>query len=106
MLSLDTALLVGVLTNEAETERMQHWLGQQQADDLAISDWGATEFSAARSIKLRTGQIEASHRADALATITPLATDNFTAVPGSRWRLRTARPFVWQAVLDWPTGDA
>ena len=65
MLYLDTSLLVSALTNEAETERMQGWLGQQQADDLAISDWVQTEFSSALSIKLRAGQIGAAHRAAA-----------------------------------------
>ena len=106
MLYLDTSLLVAVLTNEAETERMQHWLGQQQADDLAISDWVATEFSSAPSIKLRTGQIEASHRADALATFTRLATDSFTVVPVSRSQFRTAARFVEQHVLGLRAGDA
>ena len=64
MLYLDTSLLVAVLTNEAETERMQYWLGDQGADDLAITDWVATEFSSAFSIKLRIEQIEAAHRAE------------------------------------------
>ncbi len=84
MLYLDTSLLVAVLTNEAETERMQHWLGQQPVDDLAVSDWVATEFSSALSIKLRTGQIGAAHRADALATFARLAVDSFTVAPVSR----------------------
>jgi hypothetical protein len=53
------------LTNETETQRMQSWLGQQDVDELAISDWVATEFSSALSIKLRTGLIRAAHRADA-----------------------------------------
>ena len=44
---LDTSLLVAALTTEAETERMQHWLGQQPADELTISDWVVTEFSSA-----------------------------------------------------------
>jgi uncharacterized protein len=105
MLYLDTSLLVAALTNEAETERMQRWLGQQRADDLAISDWVATEFSSALSIKLRTGQIEASHRADALATFTRLATDSFTVVPVSRLQFRIAARFVEQHVLGLRAGD-
>jgi uncharacterized protein len=67
MLYLDTSLLVAALTNEPETGRMQTWLGQQPLEDLAISDWVATEFSSALSIKLRSGQIGADDRAEALA---------------------------------------
>jgi predicted nucleic acid-binding protein len=106
MLYLDTSLLVAALTNEAETERVQRWLGQQPADDLAISDWVATEFSSALSNKLRTGQIEASHRADAPATFTRLATDSFAVVPVSRLQFRTAARFVEQHVLGLRAGDA
>jgi predicted nucleic acid-binding protein len=65
-LYLDTSLLVAALTNETETRRMQAWLGEQEPSDLAISDWVITEFSAALSMKLRSGQIEVIHRADAL----------------------------------------
>jgi uncharacterized protein with PIN domain len=72
---LDTSLLVAALTNETETRRMQAWLGEQEPSDLAISDW-VTEFSAA--LKLRIGQIEAIHRADALAMFTRLSVDSFT----------------------------
>ena len=66
----------------------------------------ATEFSSALSIKLRTGQIEARHRADALATFTRLAADSFTVVPVSRLQFRTAVRFVEQHVLGLRAGDA
>jgi predicted nucleic acid-binding protein len=106
MLYLDTSLLVAALTNEPETGRMQTWLGQQPLEDLAISDWVATEFSSALSIKLRSGQIGADDRAEALATFTRLATDSLTIVPVSRLQFRTAARFADQHRLGLRAGDA
>ncbi len=106
MLYLDTSLLVAALTNEAETGRMQTWLGEQQADSLAISDWVATEFSSALSIKLRAGHIEIASRADALAMFTRLTVDSFTVIPVSRSQFRTAARFADQYSLGLRAGDA
>jgi predicted nucleic acid-binding protein len=107
MLYLDTSLLVAVLTNGAETERMQHWLEQQPVDDLALSDWVATEFSSALSIKLRTGQIGAAHRADALATShgSPrTALPSFRSRGCSFGRLRDSRTNIrWACALEVPS---
>jgi hypothetical protein len=106
MLYLDTSLLVAILTNEAETGRMQSWLGQQPPEDLAISDWVATEFSSALSIKLRTGQIGVADRAEALAMLARLAIDSFTVVPVSRLQFRLAARFADQYALGFRAGDA
>jgi uncharacterized protein len=106
MLYLDTSLLVAALTNEAETERVQHWLGRQPEDNLAISDWVAAEFSSALSIKPRTGQIRIADRADALATFTRLATDSFTAMPVARLDFRTAVRIADQHAMGLRAGDA
>lgn len=106
MLYLDTSLLVAVLTNEAETERLQCWLGQQPIKDLAVSDWVATEFSSALSIKLRTGQIRIVDRAEALSAFTRLVTDSFTAIPVSKLAFRTAARFADQHAIGLRAGDA
>jgi uncharacterized protein len=86
--------------------QMQGWLGEQDPDDLVISDWVATEFSAALSIKLRTGRIEPRHRADALTMFSRRCNDNVTVMPVSRAQFRIAARFVDQYALGLRDGDA
>jgi uncharacterized protein len=105
-LYLDTSLLVAALTNETETGRMQAWLGEQEPSGLAISDWVITEFSAAFSMKLRSGQIEAIHRAGALAMFTRLSVDSLTILLVSGLQFRTAARFADQHMLGLRAGDA
>ncbi|MBU6397096.1 MAG: type II toxin-antitoxin system VapC family toxin [Rhodospirillales bacterium] len=105
-LYLDTSLLVAALTNEAETARMQAWLAAQVPEELMISDWVVTEFSSALSIKLRTGQLQPAHRADALAMFTHLTTESFTLLPISGQQFRTAARYADQYTLGLRAGDA
>lgn len=105
-LYLDTSLLVAALTKEAETSRMQAWLGKQEAGNLAISDWVTTEFSSALSMKLRARHIQAVHRADALAMFTRLVADSLTILPVSGFQFRTAALFADQHALGLRAGDA
>jgi predicted nucleic acid-binding protein len=106
MLYLDTSLLVAALTNEAETPRLQRWLGEQPAGDLAISDWVTTDFSAALSIKRRTGQIRADDRDEAAAVFARLAKDSFTVMLISRLHFQTAARFAERDSLALRAGDA
>ena len=103
---LDTSVLVAATANEANTGRIQAWLGAQAPEALAISDWVTTEFSAAFSIKLRTGQVDAAQRAEALAMFARLSGESLTVLPVSRLHLRTAARFADQHALGLRAGDA
>src|SRR5205085_8432340 len=79
--------------NGPETARMQGWPGQQPGGQLVISDWVATEFSSALSVKLRTRQIGPVHRADAMAMLTRLATESLiNSGPGVAVAVPQPRP--------------
>jgi uncharacterized protein len=105
-LYVDTSVLVAALTNESETARMQNWLAAQAQGELVVSEWVATEFSAALSIKLRMGQIETAHRADALALFARLRTESFETLPVTAVDFRTAAIYADQYALGLRAGDA
>ena len=105
-LYLDTSLLVAALTNEARTKSVQNWLSSQPPEDLMISDWVTTEFSSALSIKVRTGQIDVTHRAEALAAFTRLSKDTFAVLPVTGHQFRTAARFADQYETGIRAGDA
>jgi len=106
MLYLDTSLLVAALTSEAKTARVQAWLGNQEPDELAISEWVVTEFSAALSIKLRTQQIEVDNRANAVAKFAAWCAESLVFLPISGLHFRTAARFADQHALGLRAGDA
>ncbi len=106
ILYLDTSLLVAVMTVEAKTAQAQIWLAAQNTDTLAISEWVATEFSAALSIKLRTGQLSAEHRTQALANFKRTIAESFFTLPVSRRHFRAAGTFAGQYALGLRAGDA
>ena len=106
MLYVDTSLLVSALTNEAETTVAQGWLFGQQRERLAISDWVTAEFSAALSIKLRTGQITPVQRAETLSFFASGISGSVASLPVSGAQFRTAATFADQYALGLRAGDA
>jgi predicted nucleic acid-binding protein len=103
---LDTSLLVAVLTQEPRTVELQQWLGQQEPDELAISDWVVAEFSAALATKLSAGRVDISERAAALAGFAQLCASSFAILPLSRSHFQMAARFADQHTLGLRAPDA
>ena len=106
MLYLETSLLVAALTREEKTAAVHSWLDVQEPAELAISEWVVTEFSAALSSKLRTGQIAADGRAAALQAFTRLAAESLTVVPISGLHFRAAARLADQHAFGLRAGAA
>jgi predicted nucleic acid-binding protein len=106
MLYVDTSVLVAALTNESRTTDMQKWLASQRPEHLVISDWVMTEFSAALSVKVRTEQLPAEHRADALAVFKAMAEESLEVVTVSRLDFDAAARFADQHASGLRAGDA
>jgi predicted nucleic acid-binding protein len=105
-LYLDTSVLVAALTREPRSGAVLAWLDAQQPDQLTISEWVVTEFSSALSIKLRTGQITATERAEALSAFACLCAEGVTVLPISGLHFRMAARIADQHTLGLRAGDA
>jgi uncharacterized protein len=103
---LDTSVLVAALTNEARTGEIQEWLAGREAGELVISDWVITEFSSALALKLRSGQVESRHRADALAAFNSLVESSLRILPVVRRDYQTAARFADQYTTGLRAPDA
>jgi len=106
MLYIDTSVLVAALTNESRTGEMQDWLASQEPRDLVISDWVTTEFSAALSMKVRTGQLGPGHRAEVLAALRSMAEASFEVAAVGRHDFAAAARFSDQHATGLRAGDA
>ena len=105
-LYLDTSLLVSALTREVETPRTQEWLVAQDGPRTMISDWVITEFSAALSVKLRTGQIDPGVRARALAEFASITMESVTVLAVEQRHFRAAARIADQHAVGIRGGDA
>jgi uncharacterized protein len=105
-LYLDTSLLVSALTAETDGQRVEAWLRAQINEDIAVSDWVVTEFSAALSMKVRNRQIDEARRAEALRAFSQFCINNASVFTIQREQFRTAALFSDRFALGLRAGDA
>lgn len=103
---IDTSILVTALTAEAETTRMQVWIAAQDPDEVIISPWVITEFSAALSIKVRMGHLDGVGHAIVLAAFRRLVAESFVMVAITDEAFHAAAAFADRAETGLRAGDA
>jgi predicted nucleic acid-binding protein len=106
MIYLETSVLVAALTREPATDRVLSWFSARSGDDLAVSIWGAAEFSAALSVKLRMGSINLDERAVAMAGFRRLIATSFEMFPVEGADFALAISLADQSELGLRAGDA
>ena len=91
-LYLDTSLIVTALVTEPQSPAVVAWLETRTAARLTISDWVVTEFSAALSVKLRSGTLDAAAQDRALSLFGDLVSNEFEclAITPETFRLAAA----------------
>ncbi len=94
------------MTHEVASERTRFWLDNQTPGDLVISDWVVTEVSSALAIKLRTGAINLTQRADALAAFDQLIKRVFRRLRLAPEHFAAAARLADQFTLALRAGDA
>ncbi len=106
MLYLDTSVLVAAITPEAESRRVQSWLRSVGSGDLAISNWVATEFASALSIKVRTGVLTMSQRENAARIFESVAGSTFQRFAIDPKHFELAKRFCNNVAAKLRGGDA
>lgn len=106
MAYVDTSVLVALLTNEPAADRVYAWLRNQEPGSLHVSGWTMTEFSSALSLKLRTGQIDMTQKAQALAAFNQLVTRSLVMLPVSSSDHHAAARLCDRTELGLRAGDS
>lgn len=106
MYYLDTSLLISAWTIEAETERVQAWLREDEHAEVATSDWVETEFAAALSRKIRMKLITAGERDRAMRTLFEMKQATFETLAITRGHFHAATRLVTNAASGLRGADA
>lgn len=103
---LDTSLLVSALTIDSGSAAAQGWLLRTDPDQLAISHWVVTEFSAALSKRQRGDRFTAEDQAAALRSFGRMMRDYLRVLAVTVSHFTDAARFADNAASGLRAGDA
>lgn len=106
MIYCDTSVLVAALTQEANTQMVQGWLGRQQPGQVCVSGWTVTEFSCALSRKVRRGDLTPEQRARVLTTWREVLRDGIELIEVPPEAFLAAASYTDRDELALRAGDA
>jgi predicted nucleic acid-binding protein len=78
MIYLDASIVVAIFTAEAETDRLQRWVGGKSGEVVAVSRWVDVEFAAALAAKARAGALDEPARKKSLQLYRQASLESFT----------------------------
>lgn len=105
-LYLDTSLIVTALVTEPQSPSVVAWLAARTATRLMISDWVITEFSAALSVKRRSGALDAAAQDRALSLLSDMVSNELECLAISPETFRLAAALANRSETGLRGGDA
>lgn len=105
MIYLDTSAAVPLFVPEPASAAVETWL-ESCADPLVSSDWIVTEFASALSLKLRRGEIKASHAQAVWKDFGNFCRGGLRLVPVGRPAFQAAAEMIREAKSGLRAGDS
>ncbi len=105
MIYLDTSILAAIFFREPDATNLVDWL-EKQRPTLSTSSWTLTEMASASGIKERTGQIDATGRAEGMAAFDRFTADMLTMIEIVNGDFRVARVLIEAPPISLRAGDA
>lgn len=105
MIYADTSALIPAFIREPKSDAVLAWL-ESSGERLVVSEWAIAEFASAASIKVRTGQIEATIAKQAMVRFLDFARKHCSIAAPQRAEFRRAAELAGEVHLKLRAGDA
>jgi predicted nucleic acid-binding protein len=106
MLYFDTSIIAPMLLNESATARVEKWMGELPAGELAISQWMILETLSLIGREARTGRLVADSVAEAESDLEKMVAESFEVVLPTVQDFEIAKTYLRRYEIGLRGGDA